>query len=83
MTLGDAFHLTALAPNPAQQRSAFALQVRQAQPVRVAVFDVMGRHLHTLFEGTLDGGVNLPLTLDVAHASGVCLDVRRSRPRGR
>ncbi len=59
-----AFALDAPAPNPATSRSVFQLHLDRPQPVRVDVFDVLGRRVETLHDGTLPAGVH-PLTLDV------------------
>ncbi len=59
-----AFALDAPAPNPASSRSAFQLHLDRPQPVRVDVFDVLGRRVSTLYEGMLPAGVH-PFALDV------------------
>lgn len=59
-----AFALDAPAPNPALSRSAFRLHLDRPQPVRIDVFDILGRRVNTLHEGTLPAGVH-PFALDV------------------
>ena len=43
-------------PNPANPRFNVELRMPSAQPVRLTVLDVSGRHLATLHEGALDEG---------------------------
>ncbi len=59
-----AFALDAPAPNPATSRTAFELHLDRAQPVRIDVFDILGRRIETLHSGTLAAGVH-PFALDV------------------
>ncbi len=61
----SAFALDALAPNPATSRSAFQLHLDQSQSVRIDVFDILGRRIETLHEGTLAAGIH-PFALDVS-----------------
>ena len=50
----DASHaLTWSGPNPFTARTRFTLQLRRAQEVRIAVFDVLGRRVRTLHSGPL------------------------------
>src|SRR5690606_18579769 len=60
------------APNPSAGRSALTLEVAQAQPVRVAVYDALGREVAVLHDGTLAAGQQHRLDLDAsALPSGV------------
>lgn len=45
--------LTAAWPNPMRDRAQFALSVAEAQHVTVALYDVQGRRIRTLFDGRL------------------------------
>lgn len=51
-------------PNPIREISTFTIAVERGQEVAVEVFDVMGRRVQTLYEGTLAGGKSETLTLD-------------------
>jgi hypothetical protein len=54
-------------PNPFGTATAIDLWVPQAQSVRVRVFDILGREIAVLFEGTLAAGQQ-PLRWDAAGA---------------
>jgi hypothetical protein len=60
-----AFTLSPVHPNPTASRAAISLDVRTAQAVRVAVFDVLGRRVAVLHEGPLGAGAHR-LRLDAA-----------------
>lgn len=71
--------LTPAYPNPFSSRTALTLRVGEAQAVRVDLFDVLGRRVRTLFEGTVAPGSPveirveagaLPTGLYVVRASG-------------
>lgn len=61
MGLQAAYRLTPPAPNPSTGAARLQLTVRETQPVRAAVYDVLGREVAVLHEGTLDG--QTPTTL--------------------
>ena len=42
-----------VAPNPVRQQGRATVQVRTPQPVTVALYDLLGRRLHTLHQGDL------------------------------
>ncbi|MEP0548847.1 MAG: spondin domain-containing protein [Rhodothermales bacterium] len=66
-----AFALAAPTPNPAVTRTTLRLQLGTAQPVRVEVFDLLGRRVATLHDGVLAPGSH-PFDLDVrALPSGI------------
>ena len=70
--LTDAFVLSGAAPNPARQQSVVRLTVREAQEVRVAVYDALGRQVALLHNGPLASGTAHPFALDgAALPSGV------------
>lgn len=48
--------LSAIHPNPARQNAQFTVAVRQTQPVTIALYDVRGRRVATLFDGPLAAG---------------------------
>jgi hypothetical protein len=60
--------LSAAAPNPFTGRTAFTLEVAETQPVRVAVYDALGREVATLHDGPLGAGRDHTFTLDSAAA---------------
>jgi hypothetical protein len=53
---GIAFSI--VGPNPMRNGTAFAYSVERVSPVRVTVFDVVGRRVRTLVEGVSSAGVN-------------------------
>ena len=44
------------APNPFSSRTELAFELRGAQPVQLAIYDVAGRRIATLVDGTLPAG---------------------------
>lgn len=48
------YHLTSAYPNPFNPQTTFSLAVPVTQPVHIAVFDVLGRQVATLWEGELE-----------------------------
>ena len=48
------YHLSAAYPNPFNPETHFSLSTARAQQVEVAVYDVVGRQVATLFEGMLE-----------------------------
>ena len=44
------------APNPFSSRTELAFELRGAQPVRLAIYDVAGRRVATLVDGVLSAG---------------------------
>ncbi|MDX1547963.1 MAG: T9SS type A sorting domain-containing protein [Rhodothermales bacterium] len=58
-------------PNPFNRSTTVTLAVREAQRVQVLVFDMLGRRVATLYEGTMEAGRAHPLVFDAAaHPSG-------------
>jgi hypothetical protein len=55
------YRLTPPAPNPSTGAAQLQLTLRKTQPVRAAVYDVLGREVAVLHEGTLAG--QTPTTL--------------------
>ena len=52
-----------VAPNPVQSRARIALEVAEAGPVRVGVYDALGREVAVLWDGPAAAG-SLPLDLE-------------------
>lgn len=48
--------LSNLYPNPARNRSAISLQVKETQHLEVEVYDALGRRIANVFTGTLSAG---------------------------
>lgn len=69
------FALSAPAPNPVVDRTALTLHLDHAQPVRVEVFDLLGRRIALLHDGTLSAGAH-PLTVDASRLTGGLYVVR-------
>jgi hypothetical protein len=61
--LAEAYRVTAPAPNPAVSGATMRLAVREAQPVRVAVYDVLGREVRVVFDGPMSA--QQPTTLRI------------------
>lgn len=61
--LDGAFELAPAAPNPFRNAATLTLQVRDAQPVTVALFNVLGQRVQTLFDGTMAPGTPYDLTV--------------------
>ena len=68
------FQLTAPHPNPVSGRARFTLSVAKTQQIDLAVYDLLGRRVAVLHQGTLPGGEPKRLRIE-AHAwpSGVYL----------
>jgi hypothetical protein len=67
VALANAFDITSPHPNPFAHQAEFTLTVQQAQPVTVALYDVMGRRVGTVFSGTVAAGTPQPITLRAYH----------------
>ena len=52
----EGFVLQGPYPNPFQQQTRLVLRLDRAQPVRVAVYDYLGRRVRDLFDGWLSAG---------------------------
>ena len=60
--LTEAFRVSAAFPNPASDRAALRVEVREAQDVLVEVFDVMGRRVALLHDGPMAAGQRQTMT---------------------
>ncbi len=85
--LVEAFYLSAVYPNPFNPRAQFTLMVRQEQSVRVAVYNVQGRRVALLHEGSIAAGTHhrfvfqgaaLPSGLYLIRAEGQTFSAVRS-----
>jgi len=66
------YRFTAPSPNPVVSASPFGITTREAQAVRVELYDVLGRRVATLFDGDLDANREKQLQIDGERlASGV------------
>ncbi|MEM6645548.1 MAG: lamin tail domain-containing protein [Bacteroidota bacterium] len=74
-TLPDAdYTLSTAYPNPFSTATTLQLRVRTPQQVRVRVYDVLGRHVETLFDGSIQPQSRTSLTWQAqGYASGVYL----------
>ena len=54
--LPEAFRLSRAFPNPFREQATFTLEVARAQPVRVGVYDALGRQVALLHDGDLAAG---------------------------
>ncbi|RMH54290.1 MAG: T9SS C-terminal target domain-containing protein, partial [Bacteroidetes bacterium] len=67
--LPSAYVLTHAYPNPFNPQTQFELTVRQTQPVRVALYDALGREVALLHDGILPGQTRHTFRIDGQHLS--------------
>jgi len=70
ITSSEAFTLTKPYPNPFDSETTFFLSVVREQPVDVAVFDVLGRRVASLYHDVVRGGERLTFRLEGAELPG-------------
>jgi tRNA A-37 threonylcarbamoyl transferase component Bud32 len=63
--------VSAVTPNPVTDEAAVSVVVGESQPVRVAVYDVLGRRVARLHEGPMAADDPTTLTLGSTLRSGV------------
>ena len=61
-----AVEVQAAIPNPFTPQTSVRFRVAEAQPVRVVLYDALGRAVRTLFDGPLDAGVFETVEIDGA-----------------
>jgi hypothetical protein len=61
-----AVRFTPPAPNPAQTRASVSIAVRDRRDVTIALYDVLGRRVRTVYEGTPPPGENRRVQVDVS-----------------
>jgi hypothetical protein len=66
VALQEAAAVTPPSPNPFTERTAVSLMLREAQPVDVRVFDVLGREVQVLHRGRLSSGTRHVFSLRAA-----------------
>ena len=67
-------------PHPVTARGTLDLSVRERQPVRVTLYDLLGRRLRTLHDGPVDPSRPASITVNAATlASGTYLVVAEGR----
>ena len=64
--LPEQAHLSAAYPNPFNPQTQFTLEVKEAQQVRLAVFDALGRRVALLHDGMLEAGTAHPFRFEAA-----------------
>jgi len=72
------YSLSAVYPNPFNPQARFTLDMKEAQAVRISVFDILGREIQVLHDGSLSAGstgfvingAGLPSGLYVVRAAG-------------
>jgi choice-of-anchor B domain-containing protein len=62
--LPGGYELSSVYPNPFRDRAQLSLHVAETQHVRAEAFDMMGRRVATLLDGTIAAGSRQSLTLD-------------------
>ena len=68
------YTLSAAYPNPFNPRTSFSLTVREAQNVRVEVFNLLGLPVKMLYTGPMDAGETRTFTFDAGDLpSGIYL----------
>lgn len=68
------YTLSAAYPNPFNPRTSFTLTVREAQHVRVEVFNLLGLPVRMLFDGQMEAGETKSFTFDAGELpSGIYL----------
>lgn len=68
--LEEAFAWSKVAPNPVSGTGAVSMQVRKTQDVTVELYDLLGRQVRTLHEGSLTAGSRHQITLDAGDLAG-------------
>ena len=54
--LPDGYVLSTIYPNPFNPQARFTLEVTEAEPVRIALFDALGRQMRILHDGVISAG---------------------------
>ncbi len=73
-SLPEGFALSDVYPNPFNPRARFTLTVNEAQPVRIEMYDLLGRRVALLHDGTLAAGTTNSFVIEGASLpSGVYL----------
>lgn len=70
----DGFVLSSAYPNPFNPQTSFSLRVEDRQDVKVEIFNLLGRSVKVLFEGTMDADETRTFTFDAGDLpSGIYL----------
>ncbi|MDX1439375.1 MAG: T9SS type A sorting domain-containing protein [Rubricoccaceae bacterium] len=64
--LPNEFELTAAYPNPFNPAANFTLRVGDAQRVSIALYDVLGRQVRSIFSGQMSAGERRVFTIDAS-----------------
>ncbi|GAB5518552.1 MAG: hypothetical protein RhofKO_08030 [Rhodothermales bacterium] len=67
VAVAETYRLTTAYPNPFRAETHFTLDLRDAESVRVVVFDMLGREVAVLHEGILAGQMRHQFTMDGAN----------------
>ncbi len=76
----EGFELSASYPNPFNEQTRFVLRLRRAQPVHLAVYDMLGRQVRLLHEGWLPAGETHVFTLDAGSLPSGLYMIRGAGP---
>jgi hypothetical protein len=71
---GSALFLHAVRPNPTHDQATITFDLPQASRVSIKVFDVTGREVRTVIEGTLEGGKRHEFIWDGRNSDGRAVD---------
>ena len=64
VSMDEAYVLEPIGPNPFRERTALSLRVRETQPVRVDLYNVLGQRVQTVFDGSVSSGSPQPIAID-------------------
>jgi hypothetical protein len=64
VTLNEPFRIGAIYPNPFAGRATVELAVRETQPIRAELFDVLGRRVAVIHDGPVTANRTVRLTVD-------------------
>lgn len=76
--LPQAYALSPVYPNPFNPEGRFTLAVREAQHVRIDVYDLLGRRTATVYEGMLEANRAHPFVVDAASLASGTYVIRAS-----
>jgi hypothetical protein len=74
--MSEAFTLSKVSPNPVGNVGALTLSVRDAQPVTVSLYNVLGQKVTTLMNGPMSGQSTKTIRVDASRLSSGIYFVR-------
>jgi len=67
--LGGAYDVTGPYPNPVSQRATLEIRVREEQSLRVQLYDLLGRHIRTIYTERLPARETTQIRFDAGRLS--------------